>query len=432
MISRPLFAALFLSTALLTAPAFAEVIGHNVPALPLTAERVATLPEADRGAWTDYLKTSAALQAADKAALAAEQKGLTTVPKPSPHGDSAKSMPLDKPADWYSTSEARAVADTIVSFQTPAGGWGKNMLRNVPVRQRGQSYTGDNISASPKPDDNAASDKGSWDYVGTFDNGATTTELRFLARVAEALPGAEGDVYRKAALRGLEYMLTAQFPNGGWPQVFPLQGGYHDAITYNDDALGDVTEVLTFAAEGREGFGFVSQALRDRARTAVDRAVECILVTQVRINGKLTVWGQQHDALSLEPTSARNYEPPSFSSAESAGLLVYLMQIKDPSPRVVASVHAGVAWLKDAALHDVAWVKIPDDRVLQPQPGAPLLWSRYYDFKTGKPIFGDRDKTIHDTVTEISQERRRGYSWYNSTPQKALDAYVKWSQTHQQ
>ena len=432
MISRRLLTSFILSTALLTGPALAEVIGHNVPALPLTAERVAALPEASRGAWETYLKTSASLQAADRAALAAEQKGLAAIPKPSPHGDSAKTMPLKNGTEWYATPEARSVADTIVSFQTPAGGWGKNMLRNVPVRQRGQSYTGDNVSAHLQAGDNDPSAEGGWDYVGTFDNGATTTELQFLALVASANPGAEGDAYRKAALRGLEYMLTAQFPNGGWPQVFPLQGGYHDAITYNDDALSDVTEVLTLAAEGRKGFGFVPQAFRDRARTAVDRAIECILVTQVRQNGKLTVWGQQHDALTLEPTSARNYEPPSFSSGESAGLLVYLMQIKDPSPRVIASVHAGVAWLKDAALHDVAWVKIPDDRVLQPQPGAPLLWSRYYDFKTGKPIFGDRDKTIHDTVTEISQERRRGYSWYNSTPQKALDAYAKWSQTHPQ
>lgn len=430
MISRARLTAFILSAALLTAPAFAEVIGQNVPALPLTAERVASLPEADRAAWTTYIQTSKTLQAADKAALTAEREGLTAVPKPSPHGDSAKTMPLKNAAEWYATPEARSVADTIVSFQTPAGGWGKNMLRNVPARQRGQSYTGDNVSAHLKPGDNDQPAEGGWNYVGTFDNGATTTELKFLARVGEALPGAEGDVYRKAVLRGLEYMLTAQFPNGGWPQVFPLQGGYHDAVTYNDDALGDVTEVLTFAAEGRNGFGFVTQGLRNRARTAVDRAVECILVTQVRIDGKLTVWGQQHDALTLEPTSARNYEPPSLASAESAGLLVYLMQIKNPSPRIVASVHAGVAWLKAAALHDVAWVKIPDDRVLQPQPGAPLLWSRYYDFKTGKPIFGDRDKTIHDTVTEISQERRRGYSWYNTTPQKALDAYAKWSQTH--
>ncbi len=432
MISRTLLSTFVLSAALFSTPAFAEVIGQNVPSLPLTAERVATLPEASRDAWSRYLRTSETLEAADKAALAAEREGLTPLPKPSPHGDSAKTMPLKNPAEWYATPDARRVADTIVSFQTPAGGWGKNMLRDVPVRARGQSYTGDNVSAFLKPGDNDAPAEGNWNYVGTFDNGATTTELKYLALVAAANPGADGDTYRKAALRGLEYMLTAQFPNGGWPQVFPLQGGYHDAVTYNDDALGDVTEVLTFAAEGRNGFDFVPQGLRDRARTAVDRAVECILASQVRIDGKLTVWGQQHDALTLEPTSARNFEPPSLSSSESAGLLVYLMQVKNPSPRVVDSVHAGVAWIRAAALKDVAWVKIPNDRVLQAQPGAPLLWSRYYDLKTGKPIFGDRDKSIHDTVSEISQERRRGYSWYNTTPQKALDAYAKWSQTHPQ
>ncbi|MBC7644959.1 MAG: signal peptidase I, partial [Thermoleophilia bacterium] len=38
--------------------------------------------------------------------------------------------------------------------------------------------------------------------------------------------------------------LPAEFPPGGWPQVYPLEGGYHDAITYNDNALANVTDLL--------------------------------------------------------------------------------------------------------------------------------------------------------------------------------------------
>ena len=56
--------------------------------------------------------------------------------------------------------------------------------------------------------------------------GQATTEIQFLARVGN----------HAAVLRGLDYTFAAQFPNGGWPQVWPLEGGYHDAITFNDGA----------------------------------------------------------------------------------------------------------------------------------------------------------------------------------------------------
>jgi PelA/Pel-15E family pectate lyase len=55
--------------------------------------------------------------------------------------------------------------------------------------------------------------------------------------------------------------------------------------------------------------------------------------------------------------------------------------------------------------------------------------ARYYSMSTGLPVFGDRDKTIHD-VSELSLERRNGYAWYSSSPQQALDAYTAWSKSH--
>jgi PelA/Pel-15E family pectate lyase len=46
---------------------------------------------------------------------------------------------------------------------------------------------------------------------------------------------------------------------------------------------------------------------------------------------------------------------------------------------------------------------------------------------TELPTFGDRDKTIHNDVNELSLERRNGYQWFGTGPQKALDAYAVWS-----
>src|SRR5262249_13770473 len=159
----------------------------------------------------------------------------------------------------------------------------------------------------------------------------TVTQMRFLAKVTSA-PGAKGDkAFRAAFFRGLDYILSSQYPNGGWPQVWPLQGGYHDAITYNDNAMIQALELLRDVAAGKAEFGFVPAKSRTRAKESVKRGIQCLLATQIAVNGTRTVWGQQHDALTLAPCSARNYEMPSASSAESAEVMLFLMKEANPS-----------------------------------------------------------------------------------------------------
>jgi PelA/Pel-15E family pectate lyase len=425
MIIKSLVSATAISALLLSAPAGAAVVGQNVPAPKLSAERIEQLAGAQKTDWEGYVRESDAMSTLDHAWLRAERQGLADIPAPVKEGNAQKSMPLNRDAAWYATPEARHIADVIVSFQTPAGGWGKNAPRDGAVRQKGQAYVAQTSAAHGGPSDFDTADM-SWHYVGTFDNDATITELRFLARVQAAAPGPEGDAYRDSLMRGIGYIRVSQFPNGGWPQVYPLEGGYHDAITYNDDALDNIVSFLREVAKGQGDYAFLPEEVRQWAVRAEAKALDVVLKSQVRIDGRLTVWGQQHDALTLEPVSARNFEPPALSAAESATLLVYLMKIEHPSPEVKAAIRAGVQWLKDNALHDMALVRDASGRHIVPQAGAPLLWARYYDLKTGKPIFGDRDKSIHDDMMDLSDERRNGYSWYNTTPQKALDAFAKW------
>ncbi len=60
------------------------------------------------------------------------------------------------------------------------------------------------------------------------------------------------------------------------------------------------------------------------------------------------------------------------------------------------------------------------------QPGAGPIWVRFYDSATGKPIFGDRDRSIDDDVNKISVERRNGYSWWGNAGTEFARAYAKW------
>src|SRR6478672_499693 len=110
--------------ALLPLQCAAAIIGTNVPAEAVTVERISQLLKREQGVWREYLKRSLAQRRADQDFFRREMKthGLaqSTLPR---EQRGVRGIPLDRPREWYGSDEARRLADNIVSFQTPAGGW---------------------------------------------------------------------------------------------------------------------------------------------------------------------------------------------------------------------------------------------------------------------------------------------------------------------
>jgi PelA/Pel-15E family pectate lyase len=120
---------------------------------------------------------------------------------------------------------------------------------------------------------------------------------------------------------------------------------------------------------------------------------------------------------------------PSQAASESADLMAFLMEQPAPGPEMVAAVNAAAAWFEKVKIRDEAYqfdAKL--GRELVPAPGHGPIWARDYEIGTDRPIFGDRDRSIHDNVNEISKERRNGYSWYNQAPERPLELYAGWEQ----
>ena len=116
-----------------------DLAGVSHPAEPITAARIAGLPADQRKPWLDYLARSEAQLRMDHAALAAERGRLTgPVPATPKEGFGTRSMPADRDAAFYRTPEARRIADTVLSFQIPNGGWSKNLDMTQPARQPGE------------------------------------------------------------------------------------------------------------------------------------------------------------------------------------------------------------------------------------------------------------------------------------------------------
>lgn len=417
---------------LMAATLSAAIIATNSAALPLTAQRIAVLPEPEQFAWQQFLKRSDQQGQADREFFRSEMRrhGIKKPTTPLA-GRATQGLALDRAEDWYRSPEAVRIAEIVVSFQTPAGGWSKNLDLTKQPRQPGQLFAlGNGFRVTGRDDFDSPRDPG-WNYVGTFDNGATTTQLRFLAKVARALGGEKGRPYQDALLRGLDYLFAAQYPNGGWPQVWPLQGGYQDAVTFNDNAMTATLELLLSVAEGKNEFVIVPPAVREQAAASQRRGLDCVLRTQVIEAGKRTVWCQQYDMLTLRPTAARNYEMPALSSGESARVMRFLMRLPSPDSNVVVAVRAAAEWFQHTEIRDKAYRRQGDDgSSLVDAPGGGPLWSRFYEFGSHRPIFGDRDMTIHDSLDEISRERRNGYAWYTDAPEAALKQFVRWNQAH--
>ena len=423
--------------------ASAKVIGMNVIAQPVTRERIETLPKKERHAWLDYLERSEKQKAIDKQTLKDEQKAVgNTAPKHAPAGRGAYALRIEHPAQWYASDAATAIAHNIATYQVPDGGWSKNIDMVSGPRVPGDLYDADNLNRFPDLADFDKPVDPDWHYIATLDNDSTWTQIVFLARVTSALLAAHRDAdaapFRASVERGVEYLLNAQYPNGGWPQVWPLEGGYHDAITVNDDAMLHAVEILQAVATHAADYAFLPAALARRAEPASERGIDCLLRLQIAENGVKTAWAQQYDALTLQPTSARNYEMGSLCSDESFPIVEFLMQLPDPTPAEIAAVHAAAAWFTKVEIYGYRFGSgdfradrsSPDGRKLVAAAGAGPIWSRYYQIGTDKPIFGDRDKTIHDDVNDLSRERRNGYSWFNTEGAALLAQYKTWASAH--
>jgi len=311
------------------------------------------------------------------------------------------------------------VAENMLVYQRSVGGWPKH-IGNTPIDYRKQ------LTAAEKAafiDDAGMND-------ATIDNNATTKEIRYLAGVYKTTGN---KAYLQAVERGIRYLLTMQYANGGFPQFYPDKSLYRSEITYNDNAMINALNVLSDVAGGSGRLEVVDSSLRAPAAAAVDRGTACILKTQIWVRGRLTAWCAQYDAVTLEPAKARSYELPSLSGDETVGIVEFLMRRPHPSSEIRQAVNAAVEWLKAVKIEGYKFEFVSDamqpggkDRVLKASPGA-VVWARFYEIGTNQPFFCGRDGVKKKTVAEIEHERRVGYGWYGEWPKQLLDKdYPAW------
>jgi PelA/Pel-15E family pectate lyase len=313
------------------------------------------------------------------------------------------------------------IANNILLYQKNNGGWPKNydVFAILTNGQKDSLMAAKNILNT------------------TFDNGTTYTHIHALA-IAYSV--GKDEKHKTAAINGLQFILDAQYNNGGWPQYYPLKKDYSREITFNDGNFEGILKLLKSINDNDTLYSFIDENLYKKLEKVYYKGIDCILKTQIIDNGKLTAWAQQYNEETLQPVWARKFEPPGICNGESTGIVLLLMSIKNPNEKIIRAIQCAVKWFEASKILNTRvetikadslttpYRKSTTDRVVVIDSTAPPIWARYYEISTQRPLFCNRDGKLVYSLAEVERERRDGYAWYTYSPQKVLDKYLKWQQ----
>lgn len=234
----------------------------------------------------------------------------------------------------------------------------------------------------------------------TFDDDISQAPARFLMNLDEEIdePWLTGSIQL-----ALDFVRTAQFDNGAWPQWSPLRGGYHDYYTFNDNAINDCIRVML---EAHRRYG------RPEALDSARRGGEFIIASQRP--APQPGWAQQYSH-DMEPARARRFEPPGICSAVTARNIRTLVDLylHTGDETFLEPIPAAIDWLDRSRLAPDQFSPV---EVGDPQDRDRPVWARLYEVGTNKPIYGDRTDgpaVIYD-VNQVSRRELTSYGWQGS------------------
>lgn len=277
-----------------------------------------------------------------------------------------------------------SVADLIVALQNEDGGF-QVLPDNYEMSQKGTGL-------------------GSMKDVSSVFNGATTSELKYLAKYITANKP-EDSKYQDAFVKGIKYLLTTQRDNGGWSMNPGSGSGFNANIEVGNKAM---TEVLTLLSDiailNNQDYVFARKAMNvDEIKSAVEKGNDFIVKSQISNNNKKSGWATQYDK-SGNVTMGHTYERESVSSYTTKDVIDYLMTIHNPSQDIKDAVESAYSWLKDVKIADKEQKVVKDTSMnngfdVYLVDGSGTWASNYvYDKATDsyRPLYSDVDPTRAD------------------------------------
>ena len=240
--------------------------------------------------------------------------------------------------DEYYYAAAEKAANALIWGQHPSGGW------NYLIDFAGDRSLRDWYDTVGRNGWRLEEFQHYWGNA-TFDDAGTAEAGRLLLRVYVEKRDPK---YRPALDKAMQFVMQSQYPEGFWPQRYPLQYefSHHDLpdytsfATFNDDVAGENIEFLLQCY----------QALGDpRVLDTIRRGMNSFLVAQQ--GAPQPGWSLQH-TLDGKPSGARTYEPKSLAThttATNLGLLLRFYRLTGDT-KYLARIPEALDWLEGLTL----------------------------------------------------------------------------------
>lgn len=294
--------------------------------------------------------------------------------------------------EWYGMN--------ITTWQMESGGWRKDNF---------EGYT-DTYDGVGFPNSYFAN-------LATFSNKATTGEIRYLSfQYLESSNSTNKSIFRNAVEKGIQFIIDAQHPSGGWPQVYPYADcspsncEYHNYMTFNDHVIPSAILLLMDVNDRKMPFDsdIVENVNFTEIEMALENAIDFLIASQIVVNGIPTLWAQQHDPESLEPLGGRSWELPCRTPNESYFVVSILLNWPERTPEIYNATWGAVDWYVENAIEGV-WFDQKNGTIVESE--GRLMWYRYYNVSDDQFFLVDYDSNKVYNLSDLPEEQRKTYSW---------------------
>jgi PelA/Pel-15E family pectate lyase len=266
---------------------------------------------------------------------------------------------------------ALAAADCLINGQLVSGGWHYSIYFDPSARKH-WAYRVDGTETEGKRN------------TSTLDDNTTQSALSFLIWM-DRYCGEDDPRIHEAVTYGLEALMKAQYPNGGWPQRFdgptdpekyPVEEAsfpeswsreypgksYSRFYTFNDNTISDMIELMLLAYDNYEQERYLDSALAGGD-----------FILRAQLPEPQPGWAQQYN-LEMEPAWARKFEPPAITGGESQGILrtLLLLSRSTGKKKYLSPVPRALDYYESLVL--------PEGRL-----------ARFYEIGTDRPLYFTKD-----------------------------------------
>jgi len=276
-----------------------------------------------------------------------------------------------KTGDAYYLDKTKEVANALIWGQHPSGGW--HYFIDFDMTGVRDFY------------DNVLSKCWGWEeyyhYYGncTFDDSVSSGVTHFFL---DLYMTTLDPAYRVPLIKALDFIIESQYPNGAWPQRYPLKydyphdghGDYTSFYTFNDSVIQDNIYLLLEAW----------QKLGDEAyRDAAHRGMDFVMLAQ--LPAPQAGWGQQYDT-NMNSAPARAYEPASVMPGQTRACIYDLMNFYQitGNRKYLRGIPAAIEWLENSYL--------PKDHITADSRQG-VTHATFYELGTNRPLYAHREGT---------------------------------------